>query len=122
MSALSVLHPRCEYLVDPLGIDERSPRLSWQIESSRRGARQVAFRVLVASDAEKLGRQETDRWDSGRVESDQTAHVVYEGAPLVSRDRCFWCVEVWDEAGTPARSAPALWTMGLLEKSDWSAR
>ena len=61
MSALSVLHPRCEYLVDPLGIDERSPRLSWQIESSRRGARQVAFRVLVASDAEKLGRQETDR-------------------------------------------------------------
>ena len=48
--------------------------------------------------------------------------MVYEGAPLVSRDRCFWCVEVWDEAGTPARSAPALWTMGLLEKSDWSAR
>ncbi|MBI5766626.1 MAG: family 78 glycoside hydrolase catalytic domain [Verrucomicrobia bacterium] len=119
---LSVTRLRCEYLVDPLGLDERVPRLSWQLESARRGARQVAYRVLVASAPEKLARGEADRWDSGRVESERTTHVEYHGHPLASRDACHWCVEVWDETCAHVRSAPALWTMGLLEKSDWTAR
>ncbi|HVM62644.1 MAG TPA: glycoside hydrolase family 78 protein [Verrucomicrobiae bacterium] len=116
-----VHHLRCEYLVNPLGIDERAPRLSWSIESHRRGARQVAYRVRVASEPEKLTADEIDFWDSGRVETDRTTHIVYAGRPLRSRDACHWCVEVWDEAGNIVRSAPALWTMGLLEASDWSA-
>jgi alpha-L-rhamnosidase len=122
MTDLSVSHLRCEYLVDPLGIDERVPRLSWQIGSARRGARQVAYRVRVASAAAKLTGDEDDRWDSLRIESDQTTHVVYGGISLVSRDICYWSVEVWDETGAVARSAPSRWTMGLLEKSDWSAQ
>ncbi|HUD84463.1 MAG TPA: hypothetical protein VMQ67_13215, partial [Candidatus Saccharimonadales bacterium] len=28
---------RCEYQVDPLGIDETSPRLSWRVSSLLRG-------------------------------------------------------------------------------------
>ncbi|MEY4385328.1 MAG: hypothetical protein RLY20_611 [Verrucomicrobiota bacterium] len=113
---------RCEYLVNPLGIDERSPRLSWAIESSRRGAKQIAYRICVASSVEKLAAGEADRWDSGRVESNQTTHVVYAGKPLASREVCHWQVEVWDETGKATKSPPALWTMGLLEKSDWSAK
>jgi alpha-L-rhamnosidase len=117
---INVSHLRCEYLVAPLGIDERRPRLSWMIESDRRGARQVAYRVRVASAAERLGAG--DLWDSGRVERNQTAHVVYAGVPLTSRLVCYWWVEVWDEAGNSATSEPALWSMGLLEASDWRAR
>ncbi len=113
---------RCEYLVDPLGIDERLPRLSWLLESSRRGARQVAYRVRVASTPEKLAAGDVDRWDSGRVESAQTTHVVYAGRALQSRDACHWTVEIWDETGASVRSAPARWTMGLLERGDWSAK
>jgi hypothetical protein len=113
---------RCEYLADPLGIDERAPRLCWQLESDRRGARQVAYRVRIASSPEKLARDEADRWDSGRVESDRTTHIEYAGTPLRSRDACYWSVEVWDETGARVRSTPAQWTMGLLERSDWSAR
>lgn len=111
MPELRVTDLRCEYLVDPLGIDERAPRLSWRIESSRRGARQVAWRIRVAG-----------RWDSGRIEGDQTTHVAYAGPALHSRDVCEWTVEAWDETGACARSAPARWTMGLLEPADWSAR
>lgn len=122
MSRMRVTRLRCEYLTDPLGLDERSPRLSWQLESERRGARQTAWRVRVASSADRLARGEADRWDSGRVESGQTTHVVYAGSPLRSRDACHWCVEAWDETGAAAASGPARWTMGLLEKADWSAR
>ncbi len=113
---------RCEYLVNPLGIDERSPRLSWMIESSRRGARQIAYRLHVSSTSEKLAAGENDFWNSGRVESNQTTHIAYVGKALNSRDVCHWCVEVWDEAGNSAKSEPSLWTMGLLKKSDWSAK
>src|SRR5690348_209220 len=97
MSAVRLTRLRCEYLVDPLGIDERSPRLSWEIESDRRGARQVAWRVRVASSLDRLKRGEADRWDSGRVEGNQSAHVVYGGTALRSRDDCHWSVEIWDE-------------------------
>jgi alpha-L-rhamnosidase len=121
-SKLHVAQLRCEYLVAPLGLDERAPRLSWAIEAHRRGARQAAYHVRVASTAKKLAAKENDLWDSGRIESSQTAHVVYAGQPLHSREVCHWCVEVWDEAGHAAHSAPAHWTMGLLEPEAWSAR
>src|SRR5687767_11301938 len=110
----SVSHLRCEYLVDPLGIDETAPRLSWQLGSDRRGACQSAYRVRVANTAECLKQGEGDRWDSGRIESGQSTHVVYSGKPLLSRQACFWNVEVWDETGASVRSTPARWTMGLL--------
>lgn len=113
---------RCEYLVDPLGLDERVPRLSWQLDSARRGARQVAYRVLVASTLEKVAAGQGDRWDSGRVESNQTTQLAYAGVALTSRAACHWLVQAWDETGATVRSQPARWTMGLLEKSDWSAR
>lgn len=117
-----VVRLRCEYLVDPLGIDELSPRLSWELVTDRRGARQTHYRLLVASSPERLARGEGDRWDSGRVTSNETTHVAYAGTPLNSRDVCHWQVEVTDETGAITRSAPALWTMGLLEESDWTAR
>lgn len=122
MSAVTITHLRCEYLVNPLGLDELAPRLGWQLASDRRGARQHAYRIRVASTPEALAAGLADRWDSGRVESDRTTHVVYAGTPLRSRDTCHWSVEVTDETGVTTRSAPAFWTMGLLAPADWSAR
>jgi alpha-L-rhamnosidase len=122
MPDLAVSHLRCEYLVAPLGLDERRPRLNWTLDSDRRGARQTAYRIRVSSSAEKLAAGEADFWNSGRIASNQTAHVVYAGRPLRSRDVCHWCVEVCDETGHTVRSAPSLWTMGLLEQADWSAK
>ncbi|MGH7992528.1 MAG: hypothetical protein ACREDQ_03355, partial [Limisphaerales bacterium] len=106
-----VSHLRCEYLVAPLGIDERAPRLSWAIESNRRGARQAAWHIRIASTAEKLARGECDLWDSGRVESNQTTHIVYAGRPLRSRDSCHWRVQIWDETDGTSLSTPSFWTM-----------
>lgn len=126
MTSLTVSRLRCEYLVDPLGLDERAPRLSWALESPLRGVRQVAYRIRVASTKEALAAGGADRWDSGRVDCPRTTHVVYAGKPLRSRDACFWAVEVWwtaDGRGVEAaQSAPACWTMGLLESSDWTAQ
>ena len=126
--ATTLTHLRCEYRENPLGIDAESPRLSWIMEdsgwwSATRSQRQTAYQILVASSAELLKQNKGDCWDSGKVASDQSIQVEYQGKPLVSRMRCYWKVRVWDKEGqASAWSQPALWTMGLLKPGDWSAQ
>ena len=118
-SALTVSDLRCEYRRDPLGIAVPEPRLSWIVASDRRAQAQSAYRVLVASTVEQLAQERGDLWDSGRISGDQTAHVVYRGRELNSRERCCWSVRVWDAQGeTSAWSAPASWEMALLSPSE----
>ncbi|MGH7996000.1 MAG: glycoside hydrolase family 78 protein [Opitutaceae bacterium] len=113
---------RTEYALNPLGLESSSPRLSWQLTSRRRGARQIAYQILVASSVGALRGGKSDLWDSGRVDSDQSVQVPYRGPPLHSRERCAWTVRVWGADGRPtAYSEPATWEMGLLQPSDWEA-
>jgi alpha-L-rhamnosidase len=114
---------RCEYRKDPFGIDASKPRLSWIIESQRRGDVQTAYQVLVASTADLLDKDRGDLWDSGKVVSDQSVCIPYAGRPLAPRALCFWKVWVWDKDGRPsAWSRPAFWAMGLLRAEDWKGR
>jgi alpha-L-rhamnosidase len=111
---------RCEYRVDPLGIDERAPRLSWVLESDGQSQTQSAYRILVAGNEEALEAEENLLWDSGKVESGRTVGVEYGGEALGSGSRCVWKVCVWDGAGNPSPYAgPAVFETGLLERSDW---
>ena len=114
---------RCEYLTNPVGIDATSPRLSWIITSTRRGERQTAYQVLVASSPNLLSEDKGDLWDSGKVSSDESSQIVYAGSPLASRESCFWKVRTWDRDGEPGDwSQVAQWSMGLLQPADWSAQ
>jgi alpha-L-rhamnosidase len=119
--ALLVSNLTCEYRTNPLGIDVVQPRLSWQLESNQRGARQTAYRILVAASESALSK-ESVLWDSGPVATDQSIHVVYGGPELGSGQRVYWKVWVWDEAGREAESTYAWWEMGLLESTDWQGQ
>ncbi len=113
---LTISHLRLEYLVNPLGIDERAPRFSWILDADRRGARQAAYRIQVGTSP---GRG--DMWDSGWVKSDASTQIAYAGRPLRSRDLCHWIVEVEDEQGEISRAPASHFSVGLRETSDWSA-
>ena len=125
-AALTLERLRCEYLSNPLGIDVTQPRLSWVLRTESTGARsekQTAYRILVASTPELLKKDTGDLWDSGKISSGETIHIVYAGKPLASRMACFWKVRVWDGAGQPSPwSAPAMWSMELLNQSEWRAQ
>jgi len=113
---------RCEYAHDPLGLDTPHPRLSWMLTSNERGARQTAYRILVASTQAKADANQGDLWDSGKIASSQSTQVAYRGQPLASRQHCFWKVRSWDSHGQPsAYSETAQWEMGLLAGKDWQA-
>src|SRR5690349_7344537 len=88
LSAPAALKPtalRCEYRVNPLGIDEPQPRLTWRVESSERGEMQTAFQILVASSEALLRKNSADLWDSGKLPGAQTVNITYTGKPLSSR-------------------------------------
>ena len=124
--ATSLANLRCEYLVNPLGIDTAKPRFSWEINDPRRGVHQVAFHLLVASDPAHLDRDHGDLWDTGRVSSEETLHIEYGGNPLSSATHCWWKLRIWTTAlDSPERecawSKPAFYSIGLLDQADWKA-
>ena len=113
---------RCEYHINPLGIDVTNPRLSWIIQSQHRSWKQNAYQIIVAAGEENLKQNKGDLWDTGRVESSQTIHIAYEGKPLKSSMHCYWKVRVWDSHDKlSAWSEPAWWEMTLLRAEDWTA-
>ena len=90
---LTVSDLRCEYAVNPLGIDAAAPRLSWKLTHPERDQRQTAYQVIAARRAEALV-EDSDGlvWDSGKVMSSDSVAVVYGGPPLASRERVYWRV------------------------------
>ncbi len=110
----------CEYFTNPMGIGISTPRLSWILTSGVQDQVQTAYQVLVASSPELLNEKKADRWNSGKVESDQSILVEYAGDVLKSREICWWKVRVWDKDGkASAWSEPASFELGLLSADDW---
>lgn len=121
-SPIAIKKQRCDYLHNPIGIDNLVPRLSWQFEAKQRNMRQNAFHILVADSLASLAKNDGNCWDSGVVSSNLTTHIPYGGAPLESRKRYYWKVQAWDEQNKPsAWSEVAYWEMGLLDKAEWQA-
>ena len=114
---------KCEYLTDPLGIDVRQPRFSWVLEHSERGQKQTAYQVLMASKTEILDQNKGDLWDSGKLVSEESIHVVYAGKPFASGRSYFWKVRTWDAQGNASPySFAARFDMGLLAADEWKGQ
>ena len=113
---------RVDNLATPLGIDDPTPRFSWQLQDPDRGARQTAYEVQVASSAESVAQGKADVWSSGRVESGTSINVLYAGPALKASTRYFWRVKLWGVAAKDYGESPATWwETGLLNQKAWSA-
>lgn len=110
-----------EHRTEPLGLGDRHPRLSWKLDSERRGAAQRAYRITAARREEDLDVASGLLWDSGRRDSADTLLIPWQGPALRSAARYHWRVEVWDESGAPAGSAQSWFETGLLDTGDWTA-
>jgi alpha-L-rhamnosidase len=119
--ALSVAGLRTDDLPEPLGIDNRTPVLSWKTTATAPNARQSAVEVQAAGSREGLLAGRADLWSTGRRALD-TPWLAWGGVPLTSRARVFWRVRAFDAAGLASPwSAPAGFELGLLEAGDWTA-
>jgi alpha-L-rhamnosidase len=111
---------RTEQRHEPLGLGEPHPRLSWRLESDRRGAVQAAYRITAAARPADLDQPDRLLWDSGRRESGDCVLVPWDGPVPRSATRYHWRVEVWDERGDAA-TGESWFETGLLHREDWTA-
>jgi len=110
---------RCEYLVNPVGIDSSNPRLTWFIVDDRREAAQSAWQITVGTDSLKVSNGAGDKWSSGKINSSGML-AQYNGLPLEPFTRYFWSVQVWDAFGIASSySVPARFETGMMKMENW---
>lgn len=97
---LSVTNLRCEMMVNPLGIEAKQPRLSWQLNSDLRNVVQTSYQVIVSSSPANLLLNKGDVWNSGVVNSPQSIHVLYNGPALKPATHFYWKVLVSTNKGS----------------------
>jgi len=115
----AVVNLAVEFQNQPLAIDTPYPRLSWEVRSEERGARQGAYEVVVAASEEDLDRPGKAWWDSGKVKSSQSFGIVYGGPALQSRTRYFWKVRAWGEDNKPwEESEDSSFQTGLMSQKE----
>ena len=117
---MSVYDLQCEYLVNPLAIDNVTPHLSWKMISSEQDAGSTAYQILVASDPDKLNENEADLWNSGKVEDVNAVMAEYGGRALAAKAQAWWKVRVWNQNGELSKwSEPAFFGVGFIDEASW---
>lgn len=109
---------RCEYLINPLGIDARLPRFTWRVDDSQRGARQTAYQLFVGTDSAAVSQSKGDSWQLAKTTFDKQL-VTYAGKPLQPFTRYYWRVMTWDKDGKAGTSQTASFETGMMESKNW---
>ncbi|WP_185781823.1 alpha-L-rhamnosidase [Croceivirga lutea] len=104
-----------EYMQTPLGIDVETPRFSWQMktDSNAHGQQQTAYQIKVSSERGDLV------WDSGKVNSEVSLAIPYQGEKLQSRTKYTWELYVWDEKNKKSENSSWFET-GLMDSNSSS--
>ncbi|MBP1224161.1 alpha-L-rhamnosidase [Flavobacterium sp. 1355] len=118
---ISVTDLKCEMLTNPEGIDVLQPRLSWKIKANINDVKQTHYQILASSSLEKLNAGNGDLWDSGKVQSDESVNVIYNGKKLKDRQDVYWKVIVSTNKGEVKSTENAHFSIGLLTYADWKS-
>lgn len=120
--AVKITEIKCQYAINPIGVDTQHPAFSWIAESKERGKLQQAYQILVSDNKKSLGQDVGNFWDSGKIYSSQQNAVTYDGELLESNREYFWKVKIWDnqEQLTPY-CKPGKFTTAILDPRLWQA-
>ncbi|OQP59278.1 alpha-rhamnosidase [Niastella vici] len=110
---------RCEHLVNPLGIDAPQPRLTWQLQDARKGARQTAYQVIVGTDSLAVSKGNGNCWQTNSIQSAGQL-VTYQGRPLQPFTRYYYALQVWDKDNQASPvSAVSSFETGMMSSASW---
>jgi len=113
---------QCEYLFNPIGIDDVAPRLSWRLNDSRQGAFQSAYNIVVGTDSLAVLQGVGNMWNTAMV-SDSSMLATYLGKELQPYAKYFWAVQLWDKDGVKGSlSQVASFETGLMRQENWQGK
>ena len=119
---LEVRNLKCNYLLDPGGLEDTNPAFSWEIHSDLRNIRQEAYQLLIASTPDGLLAGAADIWQGEWITSGQSVNVRSGGLDLESASTYYWTVRVREAGGAiSAFGEPALFETGILTQQEWEA-
>ena len=112
-----------ENRVNPSGVSELYPRLSWQLYSSKRNVVQTAFDIRVSESLGSLIEGKELIFSTGKIPSDQSVYVQFTGSTLQPGRKYYWQVRAWDNNDKASKwSEPAFWTTGIMGPENWAAK
>ncbi|MCK3683896.1 alpha-L-rhamnosidase [Maribellus sp. YY47] len=110
---------KSEYLENPIGIDTKNPRFTWQLQTNQPGISQQAYQVVVGTDSSAVVDGTGDAWNSTDIQS-ETIPVKYAGEELLPFTKYFWKVKVQLQNGSwTAYSKVASFETGIMDQSNW---
>lgn len=115
---MNCIQLKCEYQDNPIGIDVKKPRFSWQIASKKQNVSQTAYRIQCSKS--ETFQEETLLWDTGLVYTNDANQIIYKGVTLEAFERVYWRVMVETNVGKTDFSQPAYFEMGFLD-TPWEA-
>jgi alpha-L-rhamnosidase len=83
--------------------------------------KQTAYQIMVASTLENLNANKADLWDSGKVTSNESVNIIYNGKKLGDRQNAFWKVTVFTNKGEIKSAENAHFSIGILTYADWKS-
>ncbi|MBN2853715.1 MAG: family 78 glycoside hydrolase catalytic domain [Clostridia bacterium] len=104
---------KCDYLVQPVGIDSDKPHFSWTIEDESNLVEQIQYRIKVCYNSDIV-------WDSGYVESNREVAIEYNGDPLKSLKKYDFSVNLKLSDGREL-SEKSFFVTGLFNNKDKNA-
>lgn len=104
----------CDYLSNPLGVDNKHPRLSWKIGDSRTSS----YQLIVGKDSLNVLKGEGDMFVGELINSDNTL-IEYDGKELEPFTRYFWMVKSWDQNNKVSQSDVTWFETGMMDKVNW---
>lgn len=109
---------KADYVTNPVGIDNPTPRLSWMIRDNRDGARQTAYRIIVGMDSLAVAGNKGNMWDTGKLNSGDIL-VTYNGQSLKPFTPYYWKVIAWDLNNEECLSTVSSFETGMMGIENW---
>jgi len=97
--AIEVTKLTCEMVETPLAIATNHPRFGWQMTAAENGAMQSAYEMELVMVQHGI---RSTVWNSGKVASNKSQLVTYNGKGLLPIIKYLWRVKVWDENDKPS--------------------
>lgn len=110
---------KCEYIVNPMGVDNPQPRFTWQMADNRLGALQTAYQLFVGTDSGEVANQSGNVWNSRKISSSQNL-IKYQGDSLKPFTKYYWSLMFWDQNHKSSVIAPvASFETGMIDIKNW---
>lgn len=107
---MEAINIRTEYMVNPLGLGETKPRITWNCIN---GLKQTAYQIKTIIDNKEIINE--------KVISDKMNYTFNQ--EFESRSIIYFQIKLWDENNVEGEwSKPNYFEIGLLSKNDWKAK